>query len=51
MAMSRPQQAHANPKKSKNPNKIEVLLNGGGARIRTLEGVSQQIYSLPSLTA
>ena len=27
------------------------VLIGGGARIRTLEGVSQQIYSLPSLTA
>ena len=29
----------------------ELHKNGGGRRIRTFEGVSQQIYSLPRLTA
>ena len=28
-----------------------LLFYGGGSRIRTYEGISQQIYSLPRLTA
>src|SRR5581483_2456368 len=28
---------------------VRALINGGGRWIRTIEGVSQQIYSLPSL--
>ena len=37
--------------KNKKARVLPRLFSGGGARIRTLEGVSQQIYSLPSLTA
>ena len=39
------------PQDAEKPCCRRVFMIGGGARIRTLEGVSQQIYSLPSLTA
>ncbi len=32
-------------------NLLRAFLRGGPARICTLEGISQQIYSLPRLTA
>jgi hypothetical protein len=33
------------------PNALFNKLSGGGGRIRTYVGISQQIYSLPSLAA
>ena len=36
---------------SKNPSLTGEAFAGGPSRIRTYEGVSQQIYSLPRLTA